>query len=123
MLKEDIKDSISRGASAFIEIFNQKLSKECVDNINKNYVIPFMSKLPSEELPINERNLTDARTRIGQLLEVWFGLTLQRIFETQDISEFRASCVVANQYTDLVIRITSSELVLRIERKALDLIS
>ena len=120
---ENIEDAISGGVSTFIEIFHEKLSKECVDNINKYYVIPFMSKLPSEELPINERNLTDARTRIGQLLEVWFCLTLQHIFETQGISKFRMSCVVANQYPDLVIRSTSSEIVLRIEMKALELVS
>src|SRR2546430_2772948 len=118
---DSLETAIDGGLKDFIAFFNSKLKKELIKHMNEHYVMPFMSKLSSEELPTNERNLTDARTRIGQLLELWFALTLQDIFNNHTIHSYHVSCVVANQYPDLIIRNIQSKPVLRIEMKALEL--
>lgn len=118
-----IESAIRSGAPAFVELLNSTLMSECVEYMNEKFVFPFMSKLPSERLPTHQRNLTDARTRIGVLLEYSFGLALQNAMRTNGATGYRLSYVVAHRYPDLMIRDVSSEPVLRLEVKALELIS
>jgi len=57
------------------------------------------------------------------LLEYSFALALQDALRTGGATDYRASFVVANQYPDLIIRDAVSQPALRIEMKALELIS
>jgi hypothetical protein len=116
-----LADSINDGARAFNEQLNSSLLADCINEVNEKFARPLMSKLPSERLPTNERNLTDARTRIGVLLEYSFALTLQRRLETDCAGLYRMTFVISNRYPDIVIRDAQSKPVLRIELKALDL--
>jgi hypothetical protein len=118
-----IESAIHRGARAFVELLDSTLMSQCVEYMNEKFVFPLMSKLPSERLPTHQRNLTDARTRIGVLLEYSFALALQNALQGNNATSYRISYVVANRYPDLVIRDASSEPVLRFEVKTLQLAS
>lgn len=119
----DIEPAIRDGASTFSALLNSGLMDECVEQVNEKFALPFMSKLPDEPLPRHQRNLTDVRTRIGGLLEYSFALALQDAFQIGGAANYQVSYVVANRYPDLIIRDSSSDSVLRIEMKALELIS
>ena len=119
----DIESAILGGAGAFAHFLNQRLMEVCVQTVNTRFALPFISKLPTERLPTHQRNLTDSRTRIGVLLEYSFGLALQGEMEANGLSGYRISYVVANRYPDLYIRDASSEPLIRLEVKALELVS
>lgn len=119
----DVESAIRGGASEFVGLLNATLMEECVQRVNDRFSLRFMSKLATERLPTHQRNLTDARTRIGILLEYSFALALQDALETNGTSGYRMSYVVTNRYPDLYIRDASSEVVIRLEVKALQLIS
>ncbi len=119
----DITKAISDGAATFAVLLDSGFMDECVNHLNTHFVLPHMSKLANERLPTHQRNLTDARTRIGTLLEHGFALALQRALDTRGITEYRISHVVNNRYPDLYIRDASSTVAIRMEVKALELIS
>lgn len=120
---QDLRRAIADGAPAFCRALNAGLMQRCIAAVNERYVLPMMSKLPSERLPTNERNLTDARTRIGVLLEYSFAQVLQDILMSHGVDDFRLSYVIANRYPDLFIRDRNSQPRVRMEVKALQLAS
>jgi hypothetical protein len=115
--------ALRSGASAFVDLLNSGLMDKCVEQVNRDFSLPLLSKLPEERLPTHQRNLTDVRTRIGVLLEYSFALALQDALRKGGTADYRASFVVANQYPDLVIRDAVSQPAVRIEMKTLELVS
>src|SRR5262249_46720143 len=120
---EELLNALRGRAGALIEYLDGGPLETCVDRVNTEFALPLMSKLPSERLPTNERNLTDARTRIGLLLEYSLQLPLQSPLGDVGVAVHRLSYVVANRYPDLAIRTSDSEVLFRLEVKALELVS
>lgn len=107
-----------------IKTFEETILPEVQLKINSGRFHRMSSKLISELLPTNQRNLTDARTRIGTLLEYQFAFELNNLIKDKYLlSEYDVGFVLANQYPDLVIRNEFHEVVLRIEMKSIQGIS
>lgn len=114
---------IGEGAASFVAALEGDVLEGVVAEVNSDFALPFMSKLPNEPLPTNERNLTDVRTRIGVLLEYSFALALDERIRADHPDDARMAFVVANRYPDLAIRDRSMQPALRIEVKSLQLVS
>lgn len=76
-----------------------------------------------EQIPKNERNLTDVRTRMGVLIEFELARISNDLLQEYGITELFWSYVVANRFPDLEIRRPSGERLLRIEVKCLQSIA
>ena len=106
MVVADIDAATRGGVTAFVDLLNASPMHQCVRCVNERFGLPFMSKLPSERLPTHQRNLTDARTRIGVLLEYSFGLALQRTLQADLNQHYPISHVtISNGLVHNAIRI------------------
>lgn len=123
----NLKDVIENRSANFeevIDIFQNTILPEVQIKINTGRFHKMSSKLKTELLPTNQRNLTDARTRIGTLLEYQFAFELNNLLKDKYyLREYDVGFVLANQYPDLVIRNELHEVVLRIEMKSIQGIS
>ncbi|AXH00730.1 hypothetical protein DVJ83_16425 (plasmid) [Deinococcus wulumuqiensis] len=79
---------------------NEELLPSLITSLNNSSPQHF-GKLDHEPLPKNERNLTDARTRIGVLLEYALAFALDDVLKHGD---YRAGFLVANQFPDITTR-------------------
>lgn len=73
-----------------------------------------------ENLPSNERNLTDVRTRMGVLIEFEVARISNELLKEYDINDIFWSYVVANKFPDLEVRENNGNRLLRLEMKALE---
>ena len=76
-----------------------------------------------EKMPVNERNLTDVRTRLGVLIEFELARLSNDVLKEFEISDLFWSYVVANRFPDLEIRNNNGDRFLRIEVKSLQCIA
>lgn len=74
---------------------------------------------PGDLLPTNERNLTDVRTRMGQLIEYLFSNVGNECLKTYGISDLAWTNVVAHRFPDLEIRNDLGHRGIRVEVKCL----
>ena len=77
----------------------------------------------NEQIPANERNLTDVRTRMGVLIEFELARISNELLPELGINDIFWSYVVANRFPDLEIRKNSGERLLRLEIKCLQCIA
>lgn len=77
----------------------------------------------NEQIPANERNLTDVRTRMGVLIEFELAKISNELLLEYEINDFFWSYVVANRFPDLEIRRLNGERLLRLEIKCLQCIA
>lgn len=104
-----------------IGVFNEVVLPRVVSQMNLEMSPHQIAKLASEKLPENERNLTDARTRIGVLLEYSLAIYLDKLFTEEIGPEHRVGFVVAHKFPDLVARDPDHLPILRIEVKCVQL--
>lgn len=105
--------------------FNTNIFPRAIARVNSGIFGLMAAKLPSEKLPQNERNLTDARTRIGTLLEYTLAVETNNVLQIdyELNSQYVMGFVLANQYPDLVLRNEKHEPVIRFEVKSIQGIS
>ena len=77
----------------------------------------------NEQIPANERNLTDVRTRMGILIEFELARISNEFLSEMDINDIFWSYVVANRFPDLEVRKNNGERLLRLEVKCLQCIA
>lgn len=77
----------------------------------------------NEQIPSNERNLTDVRTRMGVLIEFELARLSNEILPELGIEDVFWSYVVANRFPDLEIRENNGNQLLRLEIKCLQCIA
>ena len=77
----------------------------------------------NEQIPSNERNLTDVRTRMGVLIEFELARLSNEILLELGIEDVFWSYVVANRFPDLEIRENNGNRLLRLEIKCLQCIA
>jgi hypothetical protein len=77
----------------------------------------------NEQIPMNERNLTDVRTRMGVLIEFEIARISNELLPEAGIDDIFWSYVVANRFPDLEIRNNNGERQLRLEIKCLQCIA
>lgn len=121
---KEIIDKKNENFQAVIRKFEEEILPPVKHRVNTGKFHLMSAKLITELLPTNERNLTDARTRIGTLLEYQFAVELNNILkENYTLEDYDVGFVLANQYPDLVIRNELHQVVLRIEMKSVQGIS
>ena len=76
-----------------------------------------------EQIPNNERNLTDVRTRMGILIEFEIARISNMILVENNIQNLFWSYVVANRFPDLEVRDADGNKYLRLEIKCLQCIA
>ena len=76
-----------------------------------------------EQIPVNERNLTDVRTRMGVLIEFELARLSNDLLRENNINGIFWSYVVANRFPDLEIRRSDGNRLLRLEIKCLQCIA
>lgn len=107
-----------------VKLFNNEILPKGVERVNEGVFKLMSAKLPSEQLPTNQRNLTDARTRIGTLLEYTLAVEVNHLLKNEyKLEAYDVGFVLANQYPDLVIRNENHEAVIRLEVKSIQGIS
>lgn len=77
----------------------------------------------NEQIPSNERNLTDVRTRMGVLIEFELARLSNEILPELGIEDVFWSYVVANRFPDLEIRENNGNRLLRLEIKCLQCVA
>ena len=77
----------------------------------------------NEQIPVNERNLTDVRTRMGVLIEFELARISNEILPEFGVRDIFWSYVVANRFPDLEVRKNSGDRLLRLEIKCLQCIA
>lgn len=77
----------------------------------------------NEQIPTNERNLTDVRTRMGILIEFELARISNELLSEVGIEDLFWSYVVANRFPDLEIRKNDGTRQLRLEVKCLQCIA
>lgn len=77
----------------------------------------------NEQIPANERNLTDVRTRMGVLIEFELARISNDFLSTMGINDIFWSYVVANRFPDLEVRKNNGDRLLRLEVKCLQCIA
>ncbi len=77
----------------------------------------------NEQIPMNERNLTDVRTRMGVLIEFELARISNELLQETGIDDVFWSYVVANRFPDLEIRNNSGKRYLRLEIKCLQCVA
>lgn len=77
----------------------------------------------NEQLPANERNLTDVRTRMGVLIEFELARISNDLLPEMGITDIFWSYVVANRFPDLEVRRNNGDRLLRLEVKCLQCIA
>lgn len=77
----------------------------------------------NEQIPSNERNLTDVRTRMGGLIEFELARLSNEILPELGIQDVFFSYVVANRFPDLEIRENNGNRLLRLEVKCLQCVA
>lgn len=109
---------------ALLDRLQTDVLEQCLDGINSR-AERWLRRPQGERLPSNQRNLTDARTRIGALLEYF-------LFEVLGEHPLDAWCdragrfwtyVSHNAYPDFCLRDANGEPVLRFEVKCLQTVS
>lgn len=77
----------------------------------------------NEQIPTNERNLTDVRTRLGVLIEFELARLSNELLLEMEITDIFWSYVVANRFPDLEIRKNNGDRLLRLEIKCLQCVA
>lgn len=117
-------DKITNPEEHFDEtcLYLDGISKEAVKRVNSYFAPNRLSKLGRDEepLPVNTRQLSSYRTRLGTMLEYALSTELQYILEETFQEKLYLTFAVAHEYPDFYLRDKELNKLLRIEMKAVD---
>lgn len=106
---------------AFVE---RKLLLDSVEKMNSEALPDLLPLYDDEKIPTNQRNLTDVRTRMGDLLEYELARSINSLLDARGLTDIRMMYVVANKFPDLAIRnLVSGDLGIRIEVKTVEAVA
>lgn len=114
-----------RGAdrAAAFEYLNSELLPRAVERMNRDALPVRLAVFDTDRLPSNQRNLTDVRTRVGNLLEWELGLAVGIEAAVHVNDQLRLVYVVANRFPDFEFRGIDGSRGLRLEVKAVDVVA
>ena len=102
---------------------NSDFLPRAVQRLNAYAMPNRMRVFDTDPLPRNQRNLTDFRTRVGNLLEWELANALRDVLLLDNQDQWRLMNVVANRFPDLEFRGIGGQRGLRLEVKAVDVIA
>jgi len=113
----------TRSPSEILEWLRQNYFPEIVNRFNSESSRRRFGLYQNEQIPTNERNLTDVRTRMGLLIEFELARISNGFLNELGIEDIFWSYVVANRFPDLEIRKNDGTRQLRLEVKCLQCIA
>lgn len=125
MTREEVIQMLTADASA-LELstwLRNTYFPEIVDRFNRESSRKRFGLYQNEQIPANERNLTDVRTRMGTLIEFELARISNELLPELGIHDIFWSYVVANRFPDLEIRRNNGDRLLRLEIKCLQCIA
>ncbi len=125
MNREEVMQMLTANASA-LELstwLRNTYFPEIVDRFNQESSRKRFGLYQNEQIPANERNLTDVRTRMGTLIEFELARISNELLPELGIDDIFWSYVVANRFPDLEIRRNNGDRLLRLEIKCLQCIA
>jgi hypothetical protein len=102
---------------------NDDLLPRAVRRMNRDALPARLAVFDSDPLPSNQRNLTDVRTRVGNLLEWELGIAISAELAPFTAERLRLAYVVSNRFPDFEFRTSEGLRGVRIEVKAVDLVA
>jgi len=105
------------------ELLCNNLLRPCIGEMNGVRLRRRLPVFPDDQLPTNQRNLTDVRTRVGVLIEFELGQSIDARLQDVFGGDLRLAYVVANRFPDLEIRRLNGATGLRLEVKTLDVLA
>ena len=125
MNREELLQMLTANASALeLSIWLRNIYfPEIVERFNKEASRKRFGLYQNEQIPANERNLTDVRTRMGTLIEFELARISNKLLPELGIDDIFWSYVVANRFPDLEIRKNNGERLLRLEIKCLQCVA
>ena len=109
--------------SATLDFLEQEFLPPVVTRLNRTNARRRKALYGGDQVPENERNLTDVRTRMGLLLEYEMGAVATAVLEEWGLDDLFFSNVVANRFPDLEVRDQNGSLGIRIEVKCLQTVA
>ena len=102
--------------------FNKFLLPEAVGRVNSEFAPARLWKLSRERepLPVDTRQLSSYRTRMGTVLEYALSTAIQQSLRTRYGEELFLTFAVAHEYPDFYLRDRALNVILKIEMKAVD---
>lgn len=116
-LNEAISASLS--VEDTLDWFESTYLPELLNRINSEDSRRRLSIYGGEQIPTNERNLTDTRNRVGLILEYELARVSNELLLENGISDLFWSYTVANRFPDLEVHNLNGETKMKIEVKAL----
>lgn len=125
MNREELLQMLTANASALeLSIWLRNIYfPEIVERFNTEASRKRFGLYQNEQIPANERNLTDVRTRMGTLIEFELARISNELLPELGIDDIFWSYVVANRFPDLEIRKNNGERLLRLEIKCLQCVA
>ena len=125
-ISTNLLEGISSKPGEVLECLKDDLLPKAVKQMNEHMLPREVQLLPDDklQLPTNQRNLTDFRTRIGTLLEYELAQAINASLPTEvRDAGLVMTYVVANQFPDLAFRTGTGKLGVRFEVKAIQTVA
>ena len=107
---------------AITEFLNERIIPEAVARVNEFFATKQLAKLSREvePLPLEPRQFSAYRTRLGIILEYGMSTQIQYVLRQLISEEFLLTFVVSNEYPDFYLRDENLSIILKIEMKSVD---
>lgn len=109
----------SAGLDPLISALSDSLLPAAIIRYNSEFGPRYFGRPPSEPIPTASRQLTEFRTRIGQLIEYALAVTIDSMLQHDYGDKLRLTFVPAAQFPDFYVRDAAGDILLRIDSKAL----
>lgn len=111
-----------RNSELLVDYFNTDILPRTIDLVNIHFASRRLAKLGrnAEPLPIEQRQLSSYRTRLGTMLEYSLGSEIDKIIEENCGEDAKLTHAFVHEYPDFYLRTRTFERILRIEMKAVD---
>lgn len=123
MPKTELEQLLGRDRERTLAFLNDELLPRAVQRMNQHSLPVRLAVFDSDPLPSNQRNLTDVRTRVGNLLEWELGAAIGSELSPSTAEKLRLAFVVSNRFPDFEFRAADGHRGVRIEVKAVDLVA
>jgi hypothetical protein len=106
-----------------IELLSNDILPKAIDHISKTTLPCEFSLYDNDLIPMNQRNLTDVRTRMGALLEYELAKAISFVLPKSSKSYYALNYVIAHKYPDLAFRTNKGKNGVRLEVKTIQTIA
>lgn len=104
------------------QFFNDIVATKAIERVNNYFAYKRLAKLSreAEPLPVDPKQLSSYRTRLGTMLEYAISTEIQRILEEEYKEDLYLTFAVVHEYPDFYLRDKDLKKIIKIEMKAVD---